>query len=480
MRRLSEGTKWLYGSGDLSFSLANTSIGMFFSIFLTDAAGIRPEFASVFIILGGVWDAITDPIMGAISDRSKHALGRRRPFILFGALPYALLYALIWWQPAWLGSRGGLFYYPLMLILFQTASTLVNMPFLALTPELSPDYDERNSLTSKRMIFNILGSLLVAALPMLFIGEFRPENSDAIRLVGIVTALLCFLPFLFIGLFIRERRNGKNAVESGDQMQSESHTSAQAAVEIVEGVQAPTADHFPGFAESIKLISANRAFRWALMLFLFSWLAIEVVQATLLYFIKYRLDMAGSSALIMGTVFVIALVSIPFWEIVSQRSDKRKSFIYGTAFWLVMQILLVTLNSGTPLVFILVVGGLAGIGVGAVHVFSWSVIPDSIDMGDERSRNQEGLYYSVVGFMRKVASKLTVGIVLLLLGLSGYEPNVIQDHASSWTLSVIFGPLPILFLAISIFSAIRYPVRRESIQGGGASPSSSSEDEGST
>ncbi len=440
MKKIKESIKWLYGTGDLSFSLANTSIGAFFSIYLTDAVGIRPGFASLFIIIGGIWDAITDPVMGTISDRSRLKMGRRRPFILYGALPYALLYALIWWQPRWLSPEFNLFYYPIILILFQSASTLVNMPFLALTPELSADYDERNALTSRRMIFSILGSLLVFSLPMMVIGEFVPENFPAIRLVGVITAVLCFLPFFLIGLIIREDRRDS----SRDNIRERQ-------------------GRFPGIVESLKLISANRAFLWALMLFLFSWLAIEVVQATLLYFIKYRLGMPEHSAVIMATVFVMALISVPFWEIASKRSDKRISFIVGTSFWLAMQLLLVLFTPATPLVLILIIGGFAGIGVGAVHVFSWSMIPDSIDVGDIRGRNQEGLYYSIVGFMRKTASKLTVGLVLFLLEVSGYEANAVQSDSSAFTLSLLFGPLPAIFLIIAVISAVRYPVRRETL-----------------
>jgi GPH family glycoside/pentoside/hexuronide:cation symporter len=443
VKRLKESVKWLYGSGDLSFSLANTSIGAFFAIFLTDTVGIQAGYASLFIIIGGVWDALTDPVMGALSDRSRLKLGRRRPFILFGALPYAFLYVLIWWQPSWLTPQTSLFYYPLILVLFQSASTLVNMPYLALTPELTADYDERNVLTSRRMIFSILGSLLVFSLPMMVIGEFVPENVSAIRWVGIVTAALCFLPFFLIGLFIRETQ-----------------------VDHRRDNPQERAGKFPGLGESFRLISSNRAFGWALLLFLFSWLAVEVVQATLLYFIKYRLDMADQSALIMGAVFVAALISLPGWEVVSARTDKRKGFIIGTSFWLAMQLLLVLFTPNTPLILILIIGGFAGIGVGAMHVFSWSMIPDSIDVGDAKGRNQEGLYYSIVGFMRKIASKLTVGMVLFLLELSGYEANAVQSGSSSWALSLLFGPLPALFLIIAIAAAVRYPVRRESIGSG--------------
>jgi GPH family glycoside/pentoside/hexuronide:cation symporter len=444
VKKIRESVKWLYGSGDLPFSIAGTSLGAFFAMYLTDVVGIRPEIASTFFIIGGFWDAFTDPLMGSLSDRSRLKMGRRRPFILFGALPYALIYALIWWQPAWLGGNFRLIYYPVVLILFYSASTLVNMPYLALTPELTADYDERNALTSRRMIFSILGSLVVFSLIIPVIGEFVPENAERIRTVGIITSAVCFLPFFLIGLFIRETEIDRSRYNPDD-----------------------GAGKFPGFGESIRLISSNRAFLWALLLFLFSWLAVEVVQVTLLYFIKYRLLKSGMADLIMASVFILALISLPFWEIVSKKTDKRTGFLIGTSFWLAMQLLFVAFSDATPLWIILLVGGFAGIGVGAVHVFSWSMIPDSIDAGDIKGRNQEGLYYSIVGFVRKTTTKLTAALVLFLLGISGYEANAVQSDSSSWALSMLFGPLPALFLIISIYAAYRYPVRRHRSADGG-------------
>lgn len=436
MNEISRSKRWLYGSGDLSFSLANTSIGAYLAIYLTDVVGIHASFAAIIILLGGVWDAFTDPLMGVLSDRTKTAMGRRRPYILFGAIPYGLLYALIWWRPEWAGQGFNNLFYPIVLILFQSASTLVNMPFLALTPELSADYDERNSLTSNRMIFSIIGSLLAFTIPIMIVGEFIPDNGMKVWIIGIVTGLITIVPFVLIGSFIREnpRRRKEHAI------------------------------HLNVFA-SFKIVKKNRAFLWALGLFLFSWLAIEVVQALLIYFIKYRLQMPQNSDVIMAAVFVSALISLPFWDLLSRKSDKRKSFIFGTSFWLLMQIVLVLFRPATPLPLIVTVAALAGVGVGAVHVFSWSMIPDSIDAGDPEGMSQEGLYYSVVSFARKLASKGTVFMVLFILGQSGYEANAaIQIQSADNALGFMMGPLPTLLLGVAIFSAYKYPVRRETIR----------------
>jgi GPH family glycoside/pentoside/hexuronide:cation symporter len=97
--RLPRKTKLLYGVGDIGFSLTTTIIGAFFAIFLTDVVGISPGAAGTAIFVGSTWDYVNDPIMGYISDRTRTRWGRRRPYLLFGSLPFALAFTLMWWRP---------------------------------------------------------------------------------------------------------------------------------------------------------------------------------------------------------------------------------------------------------------------------------------------------------------------------------------------------------------------------------------------
>src|SRR5512143_3864265 len=147
---LSGRVKWIYGSGDIGFSLTNTILNVYLALFLTDVVGLTPAIAAVAFFVGSTWDYLNDPIIGYISDRTRSRWGRRRPFLLFGALPFALAFCLLWWRPPLETTPGLIIYYSLAYALFDTAATFVYMPFYALTPELTDDYDERTSLTSWR------------------------------------------------------------------------------------------------------------------------------------------------------------------------------------------------------------------------------------------------------------------------------------------------------------------------------------------
>ena len=158
-------TKIIYGAGDLGFSLTTTIIGAYFLFFLTDVVGISPAVAGISILIGRTWDYINDPVIGHLSDRTRSRWGRRRPFLLFGAIPFALAFMLMWYRPPFESQVALTAYYAAAYVLFDAAATFVYMPYFALTPELTDDYDERTSLTSYRMFFSILAACWLLQFP---------------------------------------------------------------------------------------------------------------------------------------------------------------------------------------------------------------------------------------------------------------------------------------------------------------------------
>jgi glycoside/pentoside/hexuronide:cation symporter, GPH family len=140
--------KLSYGVADLGFSITGTLIGVYFLVFLTDVVGLQPALAGLAILVAKQWDWINDPIIGHISDRTRSRWGRRRPFLLFGFIPFGILFTLLWWK-APITQQGLLaVYYAGILMFYDTVATFSYMPYFALTPDLTDDYDERTSLTA--------------------------------------------------------------------------------------------------------------------------------------------------------------------------------------------------------------------------------------------------------------------------------------------------------------------------------------------
>jgi Na+/melibiose symporter-like transporter len=168
---------------------------------------------------------------------------------------------------------------------------------------------------------------------------------------------------------------------------------------------------------------------------------VNVLQSTLLYFIKYIAQREAESDLIMAVIFVTAIFALPFWEWTSRRWSKRWAYVGGIAFWAVVQIVMITVNASTGMPLILFLCVLAGIGVGAAHVIPWSIIPDA---------------------MEKVASSIAIPLALLLLEVTGYVPNAAQQPSSAlWGIRFAIGPIPAALLCAGILFAINYPLSRE-------------------
>ncbi len=430
--RLSRATKIIYGAGDTGFSLTSTILGAYFAIFLTDVVGLAPGIAAVAIFIGRSWDYINDPLIGHISDRTRSRWGRRRPFLLFGAIPFGAAFTLLWWKPPIESAVGLAVYYAIAYLLFDSAATFAYMPYFALTPELTEDYDERTALTSYRMFFSILGGLIAFTVPLMIIGTFRPENASRVMLMGLIFAAVSVVPLWLTFFGTRERDH---------HMQMER----------------------PGLRQSLRAALKNRPFKFSAGIFLLTWVAVTILEGTLLFFLKYVVERESQSDLIMAAIFITAIIALPFWEYLSRRWNKQKAYIAGIGFWAVVQMVLITLNPASPMSFLLTLSILAGIGVGAAHVLPWSIIPDAIEWDElHTGERHEGMFYSLVTLLQKIASSIAIPLVLLLLEFTGYLPNSnVQPQSAILGIRIVVGPIPAILLGAGIVFAWLYPLSRE-------------------
>jgi GPH family glycoside/pentoside/hexuronide:cation symporter len=430
--RLSPLTKIAYGVGDIGFSLTDTTLGVLFLIFLLDVVGLEPAKAALAIFIGKSWDYINDPIVGYIADRTRTRWGRRRPYLLFGFIPFGLAFAMMWYRPPFEDQWALAAYYAFAYFLYDAILTVVSMPYVALTPELTQDYDERTSLTSYRMAFSLVGGLVAFVVPLMIIGNLRPDNADRVLLMGMIFGTVSALPLLVTFFGTREKE--------------EYATQSQ-----------------PGLREQFNAVRGNRPFWFAAGIFLFTWTAIEIIQNMLLLFLKYRMRLEAESDLVAGAVFITAIIVLPFWVWASKKTDKRKSYIYGMLFLSVVMVTLIFLDPSLGLPMTITLAAFAGIGVSAVHVLTWAMIPDAVEVDELKSgARHEGMYYALVTLLRKVASSISIPMTALVLGWSGYVSNsAAQPESAVWAIRVLIGPVASLFLLGGILFARYYPLTRE-------------------
>ena len=434
--KLSTRVKWFYGFGDLGFSLTNTILSVYFALFLTDVVGVEPYIAALAIFIGSTWDYINDPIAGYISDHTHSRWGRRRPFLLFGALPFAATFMLLWWRPPLESPMALGIYYAFAFALFDSAATFVYMPYYALTPELTGDYDERTGLTSTRMFFSILGTLIAFTLPLWLVDGFNPEHANRVLMMGGIFGLVSALPLLFVFMNTRERPEFMNREQA------------------------------LGVKESIRTAWGNRPFIFGLIIFLFNGVTMSIIQVILLYYVKYVVEREAQSDIIMGTIFVVAMITLPLWVWISRRLNKRWAYISGISFLAVVLLILSSLTADTGLPFIMVLCVLAGVGVSAMHVMPWAILPDAIEYGEWKTgERQEGMFYSLITLAQKIASSIAVPAALLVLQVTGYMPNSLtQPDSAIFGIRLVAGVVPAFTLSMGILFTLLYPLGRENFR----------------
>ena len=426
-------SKILYGTGDLGISMNNSIITAFFSVFMVTVVGLPPGLVAIIFIIGRSWDFINDPIIGHLSDRTRTRWGRRRPFLLFGAIPFGLSFILLWLGPDF-SQTGLIIYYSLAYIVYEFLATVVYMPYYALTPELTEDYDERTKLTSFRMMFNIIGSLTAYILPVLIIGnDWTQATKQQVLVMAMVAAVIAASPFIIVFFSTKEKKEFQK-------------------------------QKLPKFFPSLKAAFKNRPFVFGAMMYLFTWMTIVVVESNLQFFIIHIIKRPSQSIIIMISIFVTAIFALPIWNYVSKNWNKRYAYIGGVAFWAAVMMILIFMTPETPFWLVLVLCIMAGIGVSAAQVLPWSIIPDAIEWEEwQTGERNEGMFYSLITLLGKVGMAIAQPVGLLILQLTGFQEGqgVVQTPTALLGIRLVMGPLPALLLLSGILMAVFYPLTRE-------------------
>jgi glycoside/pentoside/hexuronide:cation symporter, GPH family len=450
--RLPFWVKFLYGSGDWGIASIGIMRSIFYAIYLTDVVGLEPRLASFGAIIGIVWDAINDPLIGTFSDRINTRWGRRRPFLLWFAIPFALSFVMLWSAPKWENQVALLIYVTLSFMLADTLQSLISVPYLSLTPELTPNYDERTTLTSFRSFFQLVGALtVVVAAPGIVdsVIEAGGKQQQGFMLVGAIFGSISAVPLLLIGVFIRE------------------------------STKASEVESIP-IRETLRLAWQNIPFRYAVGMHMLNWSAVDMIAVAFPYFLLYwvaqgdliaririfGIDLAYESAF-FGILMSVCILFIPFWLWLAKKRDKREAYILGMIFWVIVQLMIFTIQINQTS-YLLITAALAGIGVSAAYTLPDAMFADVIEWDELRTgRRQEGIYYGVRAFIRKMTGALVVFITLQALGWSGYlapPESAIQFTQSDSALQMIrwlVSPFGALILCGTIIFAWLFPLSRE-------------------
>jgi GPH family glycoside/pentoside/hexuronide:cation symporter len=430
-------TKLAYGSGDLGTAITAALRGFFLLFFLTDVARLEPAAAASVLLIGRIWDAVNDPLVGWLSDRTVTRWGRRRPWLLWGAIPFGLFFFLLWYVPPF-SDTGKFVYYVVISILLDTAYTVINVPYTALTPELTHDYDERTSLNSYRFAFSVGGALLSAVLHPIIVSSV-PDVRTGYMISGLIWAIVSAVPCFIVFAFTKERP------------------------ESMEGAK----EEAIPLLEQIRIAFSNVPYRYVIALYLTSWLALQIVQTVLIYYFTYYLGVPEQLPLILLAIQGSSFIFLFVWSYLSRRLDKRIVYMIGASIWLLVQMAIYFVRPDQAYL-IIPLGVVAGAGVAVAYLIPWAMMPDVIELDElETHRRREGIFYGFMVLLQKAGIAFGIFAVGRALGAAGYitpsdaVPLPIQPESALNAIRLFMGPVPAIILFASLFLAYFYPITRE-------------------
>ncbi len=434
------GTKLAYGVGDLGPAMVSIIKGFFLLNFLINIAGLSPGRAGAVLLIGKIWDAVNDPIVGTLTDRTRTRWGRRRPWLLFGSIPFALAYVLHFLVPD-IGPNAKFFYYIIVGILLDASFTAVNVPYAALTPELSQNNQDRTELNMYRFSFSVLGGLVAAVLYNIIVNQVAatPESGNLIQ--GLLIGAVIIISNIIVFMNTTERN-----LDSDDDEQ-----------------QLP-------FFEGLKIALQSRPFLYVSGIYLLTWLSVQFVQSLILFFFRDWVggDPGGQFTILLASLQISIFVFILFWGFLSRRLGRKRVFYIAVPIWIAVQIGLFFVQPGqVNLVIILAI--LAGIGVSIAFLIPWSLLPDVVDHDELLTgQRREGIFYGFFVFLQKFGIAFGLFIQGQVLEWTGYvqaQGDVIpqQPDSALLALRLLTTLVPIGFLIASIVVMTYYPITRQKL-----------------
>ena len=363
--------------------------------------------------------------------------GRRRPWLLIGAIPFGLFFFLLWYVPPF-GPTGLFIYYVVISLLLDTAYTVINVPYTALTPELTHDYDERTSLNSYRFAFSVGGALLSAVLHPIIVSNAADIRTGYL-ISGTIWAIVSTIPCFVVFAFTRERP---------------------------ESMLPPTEEAIPLW-EQVRIAFANGPYRFVIGLYLTSWLALQLVSTVLIYYLTYYLKVPEQIPFtllaIQGSSFIFLFV----WSALSRRLDKRVVYIIGASIWLCVQLALYFVAPDQAHL-VIPLGVIAGAGVAVAYLIPWAMMPDVIELDELKTRRRrEGIFYGFMVLLQKAGIAVGIFAVGRALSAAGYlvptdaVPVPVQPDSALQTIRLFMGPVPAAILLGSLALAYWYPITRK-------------------
>ena len=432
-KKLAVGVKIGYGVADFGGNLFFTATAFVLLNYLTDTVGLAAALAGTALMVGRIWDAFYDPIIGYLSDRTKTKMGRRRPFMLGGAIPLFIAMIIMFTNPSLVIGAGisqaVLFIYTMVVyIILCTAYSTVNIPYSSLGPELTPDYNERTSLNGYRFAFAGIGTLLGAGLALPIVA-MAPNKDLGFVLMGIIFGAVLLVSTLVTVFSVRE----------------------SAAVRPAQSM---------GFWKTYREVFKNKPYIFILVVYILHILGITIASGIVIYYFKYILGAENMTTYAMLILIGVAILFIPVSVAMSKKTGKK--LVYGVGFLIMAVGLMVLFSIGHTMgvAFNLIMMAIMGIGMGFLYAMPYAIVADAIEYDYMRTgERREGAFFGIWTWGLKIGQALAAFIMGVTLSAMGDVANLIPQAASAQLgIRLFLGPISAFFFLMAAVVLYFYPI----------------------
>ncbi len=438
-------TKLAFGVGDIYGGGSFNIINFLYAFFLANIVGIPTWWAAVIMMTARLWDAITDPIMGFISDNTRTRIGRRKPYFIAG-IPLIII-SMIWiWYPISTDSLtlkilfvgGGYIFY-------NTVTTLVMVPYMSYAAEITLDYYERNSLNTVRMMFSLGSSLMCAILPLAIVSYVSNKTGSYATgyfVMALIISLIFALPYFAVILGTKERPDFASTPQRKDWW-----------TPMINAFQV-------------------RSFRKLIIIYLTVFVSLDLITTSFQFFMTYVIKRPNEFASVLGVLIIVEIIAAIFTAPVVKKTNKAAATIGGCVLWILTGLSTLFVTPESPAIFIYLIAAFMGTAMAFPIVLLNSLFADVSDVGELYFNSRvEGTFSGVQTFVRKVASAAANSFFMLAIGWAGFvapikeitglQENYIfqsQPKLLEYTIRGTIAFVPLILLSIGILVAMKWPI----------------------
>jgi len=419
--KLSVKEKIGYSLGDTASHFVWDMVGFWLLFFYTDVYGISAAAAGTIMLVARFWDMAIDPVIGVVSDRTNTRWGKFRPYILFGAIPYAILAILTFTTPDF-GETGKIIYAGATYVLLMTAYASINLPYSALGAVMTDDTYERAGLNTYRFIAGFTGQFIVTGLA-LTLAEFFGGGNKA---QGFQYTVFLFAGLSLIFFYITFKTTKERVQPPKEQVNS--------------------------LKEDVKNLFQNKAWIILALVGIISFIMFAMQNAAIAYYFKYYLGRENNVQLfnVIGTVALI--IALPLSKPLAKHFGNKNVFI-GSSLISGLFFMLIYVAGVNDLTTIYVFNIIAKMAYAPAVPLLWTMIADSADYGEwTTGRRATGLYFSAAVFAQKAGWGIGAAIAGWILAASSFVPNVVQNDTAITGIKLLVSVIPgILYMSCALF-----------------------------